>query len=49
MKPPSLIDSEGGFAIYCLVFEGFVPGGAGPFFVDGDALHTLFIEKQSQN
>ena len=31
MKPPSFIDNEGGFAIYCWVFEGFVPGGAGPF------------------
>ena len=38
MKPPSLIDSEGGFAIYCWVFERFVLRGAGPFFVDGDDL-----------
>ena len=33
LKPPSLIDSEGGFAIYCLFFEGLLPEGSGPFFV----------------
>ena len=27
LKPPSFIDNEGGFAIYCWVFEGLSESG----------------------
>ena len=45
MKPPSLIDSEGGFAIYCLFSEGTVLRGMGPFLLAQRTMYSLFIEK----